>query len=95
MISIALFYFLTTLMILSALMVVFSRNPMYVGISLILFGEAFAFGSGNQLVYAVVVLLGFHSWVLVYEEPKLGRTFGESYKAYCARVPRWIGIPKM
>ncbi len=29
MISIALFYFLTTLMILSALMVVFSRNPMY------------------------------------------------------------------
>src|SRR4029453_18716735 len=38
----------------------FSRNPMYVGVSLILFGWAMAFGSWALVVYAVIVMIAFH-----------------------------------
>jgi len=69
-----------------------SRNPMYVGVTLVLFGEAFAFGSGNQLVYAIAVLAAFHIRVVAAEEPALRGMFGEDYDKYCARVPRWLGI---
>lgn len=72
----------------------YSRNPMYVGVSAIVFGEALYFGSGNQLVYALCVLAGFHVRVVLGEEKALRRTFGAAYAAYCARVPRWIGFPK-
>jgi len=33
--------------------------------------------------------LAEHVFVLAYEEPKLRKTFGAEYDAYCARVPRW------
>ena len=70
----------------------YSRNPMYVGVSAVVFGEALYFGSGNQLVYALCVLAGFHVRVITGEEKTLRRTFGGSYEAYCARVPRWVGF---
>jgi len=34
--------------------------------------------------------MGFHLFVVFYEEPTLRRTFGAEYEAYCAEVPRWI-----
>jgi protein-S-isoprenylcysteine O-methyltransferase Ste14 len=68
----------------------FVRNPMYVGVSLILLGEALLFGAPALLLYAAVVGVGFHLFVVFYEEPTLGRRFGESYQRYCARTPRWI-----
>jgi len=72
----------------------FSRNPMYVGVSSVVFGEALYFGSGNQLVYALCVLAGFHARVVFGEERALRRAFGAEYVAYCTRVPRWIGRVK-
>lgn len=72
----------------------FSRNPMYVGVSAVVFGEALYFGSGNQLVYACCVLAGFHVRVITGEEKTLRRMFGASYEAYCERVPRWVGLVK-
>jgi protein-S-isoprenylcysteine O-methyltransferase Ste14 len=68
----------------------FTRNPMYVGIILILLGEAVFFASAALLLYAGVVFLGFNTFILFYEEPALRRLFGESYLRYCAEVPRWI-----
>ncbi len=38
----------------------FSRNPMYVGVSLILLGWSMAFESWNLLVYALIVTTAFH-----------------------------------
>jgi protein-S-isoprenylcysteine O-methyltransferase Ste14 len=66
------------------------RNPMYVGAGL-------ALGAAS-LVYQSVALLGFtllffaatHLFVVGYEEPALRRTFGESYRAYCTQVRRWV-----
>ena len=68
----------------------FVRNPMYVGVALVLFGGAVLFQSGMLFVYAALVLLGFHLFVVYYEEPTLRRKFGESYEQYCRRVPRWV-----
>jgi protein-S-isoprenylcysteine O-methyltransferase Ste14/SAM-dependent methyltransferase len=66
------------------------RNPMYVAVGLILAGEALAFGSVTLVVYLFLVLLVFHLFVILYEEPALRRLFGPAYQEYCRRVPRWI-----
>lgn len=72
----------------------FTRNPMYVGISSIVLGEALFFKSIAVLVYALGLLLIFHLRVTLYEEPALKRLFGESFVQYCRRVPRWIWFRK-
>ncbi len=66
------------------------RNPQYVGILLILFGEALLFESAALLVYAGFAFLIFHTLIICYEEPTLSLRFSESYNRYCASVPRWI-----
>jgi protein-S-isoprenylcysteine O-methyltransferase Ste14 len=70
------------------------RNPMYVGVLLILLGEAWFFGSSSLLGYAAIVFVCFHLFVLLYEEPALKRRFGESYRRYCGTTPRWIPSPR-
>jgi protein-S-isoprenylcysteine O-methyltransferase Ste14 len=69
----------------------FSRNPMYVGVLLVLCGWAVGFGSWPSAVYTGAVALAFHLRVLLYEEPWLARTHGQEWTLYKARVPRWIG----
>jgi protein-S-isoprenylcysteine O-methyltransferase Ste14 len=66
------------------------RNPMYVAVVSIITGQALLLGNESLLVYAVVVWAGFVWFILLYEEPKLRKTYGAEYEAYCARVPRWI-----
>ena len=66
------------------------RNPMYVAVVSIIAGQALLLGNAYLLLYAVAVSGGFVGFVLSYEEPKLRRTYGAEYEAYCARVPRWI-----
>lgn len=66
------------------------RNPIYIGIALILFGEAVVFQSLTLLVYAIVVWLACHWFVLYGEEPELLNKFGEAYEVYLKDVPRWI-----
>jgi protein-S-isoprenylcysteine O-methyltransferase Ste14 len=66
------------------------RNPMYVGILAILIGHFLWFQYWNLLIYAVVVFIGFNTFVAFYEEPTLKRKFGASYENYLKRVPRWI-----
>jgi protein-S-isoprenylcysteine O-methyltransferase Ste14 len=66
------------------------RNPMYVGVSLVLLGEALFFASSKLFIYGLLVLLGFHLRVICYEEPTLRKKFGENYSGYCRQVPRWI-----
>jgi protein-S-isoprenylcysteine O-methyltransferase Ste14 len=66
------------------------RNPMYVGVVLILLGESIVFASLTLLGYALLAWLCCHLFVVLYEEPVLRRKFGRSYKEYCKSVPRWI-----
>jgi protein-S-isoprenylcysteine O-methyltransferase Ste14 len=66
------------------------RNPMYVAVSLLLFGQGLFFGSVRLLEYGIVIWLAFFAFVVFYEEPALYRKFGNEYQEFCARVPRWI-----
>lgn len=66
------------------------RNPMYVGVAAIVIGQALLFGSVPLLEYVLVIWFCAHVFVLVYEEPKLARTFGAEYREFRRNVPRWI-----
>lgn len=66
------------------------RNPMYVAVVSLVLGQGLVFGNVNLLEYAAVLWLGFHLFVVAYEEPTLRRTYGAEYERYCAHVPRWM-----
>jgi protein-S-isoprenylcysteine O-methyltransferase Ste14 len=66
------------------------RNPMYVGVLLVIIGHFLWFGFWNLLIYAALVFIAFHSFVTYYEEPNLKNRFGGAYADYLKRVPRWI-----
>ena len=68
----------------------FLRNPMYFGALLIVFAEALFFRSAWLLLYAATLWLALHTFTVLLEEPQLGRRFGDSYREYKARTPRWI-----
>jgi len=68
----------------------FSRNPMYIGVLLILIGWTLAFRSRSLLLYACVVAILFHLRVVLYEEPWLSRTFLGEWPRFKSRVPRWL-----
>lgn len=70
----------------------FSRNPMYVGVLLAVFGQAILLGSLRLTVYGLFLLVCFHAVVVLVEEPHLIKQSGESYEQYCREVPRWIGF---
>ena len=69
----------------------YSRNPMYVGVALVLLGWALTFHSRTLVIYAAGVITAFHLRIVLGEEPWLARTHGEAWNRYKARVPRWIG----
>jgi protein-S-isoprenylcysteine O-methyltransferase Ste14 len=66
------------------------RNPMYVAVLLLIFGQGLLFGSARLLEYGLIVWLGFFAFAVLYEEPALRRKFGEEYRDFCVHVPRWI-----
>ena len=69
----------------------FSRNPMYVGVISVVFGQALLFKSSALAWYGAALCVMFHLVVVLQEEPHLRKTQGEEYEKYCRTVPRWIG----
>jgi protein-S-isoprenylcysteine O-methyltransferase Ste14 len=68
----------------------FTRNPMYLGMALILAGLA---GVGNALWPLLMVIPAIaivQTQVIAKEEAYLERKFGAEYLAFKARVRRWI-----
>jgi protein-S-isoprenylcysteine O-methyltransferase Ste14 len=68
------------------------RNPMYVGGTLFLVGLAMLLASDWMLVMTIVFAVVVHFGVVMREERYLDAKFGESYRAYKERVPRY-GLP--
>jgi protein-S-isoprenylcysteine O-methyltransferase Ste14 len=66
------------------------RNPMYLGVSLILLGEVLLTGSRALFGYWVIWLAAVNLFVRGVEEPGLRRQFGASYERYTAAVRRWL-----
>jgi protein-S-isoprenylcysteine O-methyltransferase Ste14 len=69
------------------------RNPMYVGLTLILAGLSVLLASDWMLVMTIVFMPVIHFGVVRREERYLEAKFGDAYRAYTARVPRY-GWPR-
>src|SRR3954452_2052652 len=68
----------------------FVRNPMYLAVTALIFGQAVLFADCGVALYGVVIAVAFDTFVRLYEEPTLGNAYGDEYVAYRAAVPRWI-----
>jgi protein-S-isoprenylcysteine O-methyltransferase Ste14 len=68
----------------------YSRNPMYIGVMLILIGESAFFGSTILWIYTAILFIAFNLFIVIHEEPRLERDFGTEYQQYLKAVRRWL-----
>jgi protein-S-isoprenylcysteine O-methyltransferase Ste14 len=68
----------------------FSRNPMYLGMVLMMLGLAVFIGKMPYYLAAVLYFTILHTIFCPYEEEKLTQTFGDQYRDYAHRVRRWL-----
>ena len=68
----------------------FTRNPMYLGLTLLYLAVTLLTNALWTLLLLPVVLLVMQRTVIDREERYLERKFGEEYRRYKARVRRWI-----
>jgi protein-S-isoprenylcysteine O-methyltransferase Ste14 len=68
----------------------YCRNPMYLSLLLLIGGLGLCWRSPSVLTLGVAAIGAAHFLVIFWEEPRLKQRFGESYLAYCRRVPRWL-----
>jgi len=68
----------------------FTRNPIYLGMMLVLIGLAIAFDNLWLLLVLVPFALVIRYGVVAREEAYLERKFGDAYRGYRARVRRWL-----
>jgi protein-S-isoprenylcysteine O-methyltransferase Ste14 len=69
----------------------FSRNPMYLGFVIALFGVAISFnGAPSSLIIAVLFFVITDRWYIRYEERMMRDTFGSKFNDYCKQTRRWL-----
>ena len=67
-----------------------TRNPMYMGMFLMLFGVAFLLGSLSSLLPLILFVLVIRYNFVLGEEHFLEAAFGQPYLDYKSEVRRWI-----
>ena len=68
----------------------FTRNPMYVGLAAVYLGGTLLLNDAWPIALFPVVIALVRRRVIAREEAYLARKFGDEYRAYKARVRRWI-----
>jgi protein-S-isoprenylcysteine O-methyltransferase Ste14 len=68
----------------------FTRNPIYIAFVILYFGLAVMLTSAWMLLLLIPVLIILQRGVVEREEAYLQSKFGEAYRKYQARVPRWL-----
>lgn len=68
----------------------YSRHPMYMGMALLLLGEATMLGSLGALLPLPVFMLAMHARCIRDEERRLNDQFGPRWLDYRRRVRAWI-----
>jgi len=68
----------------------YSRNPMYISLTLLYFGITFLINSLWLLILVIPVLIIMQKGVIEREESYLEKKFGDDYIEYRKRVRRWI-----
>lgn len=69
-----------------------TRNPMYVGMLLILFAFVLWLGAPSAFVIVGAFFLSIDRFQIKAEEHVLSQKFGDDYQNYKGRVPRWLII---
>jgi len=67
-----------------------TRNPLYLGSTLVYVGLSVAAGSLWAILLLVPLLWVMNVGVIAREERYLERKFGDAYRTYKARVRRWV-----
>jgi protein-S-isoprenylcysteine O-methyltransferase Ste14 len=68
----------------------FTRNPMYVGMALVLLAWVVFLAAPWTLLGPVAFVLYITRFQIIPEEHALAAKFGAAYADYCARVRRWL-----
>jgi protein-S-isoprenylcysteine O-methyltransferase Ste14 len=68
----------------------YSRNPLYVGLTLLYIGLTLAFNTWWGLILLVPILITMHFGVVLREERYLEKKFGEPYRQYRSSVRRYL-----
>ena len=68
----------------------FSRNPIYVGNTLLVAGAGLVFGVAWLIPAALAGALATQKLAIEREEEHLARRFGADWAGYAARTPRWL-----
>ena len=68
----------------------YTRNPMYLGMVLILFGAAVLLGTLSPLIIIPLFAITMDRIFIVAEERMLDERFGDEWKHYKKNVRRWI-----
>ena len=68
----------------------FTRNPMYLGLTLVLFGFAVFYGSIAMLIAPIAFVVIIDRMVIPLEEQNMERLFGPTYSDYQTRVRRLL-----
>jgi protein-S-isoprenylcysteine O-methyltransferase Ste14 len=71
----------------------YSRHPIAIGTVLPMIGTGIASASWLYLLLSIILLIISRS-LAIGEESATTKKFGDSYKEYMAKTPRWIGLPK-
>jgi len=71
----------------------YSRHPMTFWGNIMHLGVGIASASWVFLLFTVLVAILFH-YLVIAEERGCLELYGDSYREYVNRTPRWIGIPK-
>jgi protein-S-isoprenylcysteine O-methyltransferase Ste14 len=71
----------------------YSRHPIALGTVLPMIGAGIASASWLFLLLSVILMVVSHL-LAIREESATTKKFGDVYKEYMARTPRWIGLPK-
>ena len=68
----------------------YSRNPMYLSMTTVLFGVPIILNNYWLLTIVALFVIIIRFRFIRYEELLMQETFGEEYLAYCSAVRRWL-----
>lgn len=68
----------------------FTRNPMYLGLTIVTLGIALLVGAWPMFLAPIAVFITANSVHIPFEEAKMRRQFGPAFDDYVGRVRRWV-----
>ena len=68
----------------------YTRNPMYLGFVLFLFGLSIFLGSSTPFLIVILFIIITNRWYIKFEESMLIKKFGNEYLSYKKKVRKWL-----